>query len=84
MEPLDHPDTLRMKQGCCRGQDSERRTDSGPDGGGKLSSLSEVRTARTPNLETHIERKAQTQDSAETEANWSSCQSLSKENLQRS
>ena len=31
--------------------------------------LLEVRTAGTPNLETYVERNAQTQDSAEMEAN---------------
>ena len=69
MESLYHPVTLRIEQGCWRGQDPKRITDSRPDGGDKGAPLSELRTARIPNLETQVERKAQTQDSAEIEAN---------------
>ena len=69
MEPLDHPVALRMERGLRRSQDSYTLTDSGPDGGGKLSSSVRGEDCRTPNLETHVERNAQTQDSAEIEAN---------------
>ena len=65
MEPLYHAIALRMEHSCCKCRDPKRRADSGPDGGGKLCALSEVRTAGTPNLEIQVDRKVWAQDSVE-------------------
>ena len=66
MEPLNHPIALRMEGGCSIGQDSKE-----PDQTEEVNwaALSEVRTTGTPNLETQVERKARTQDSAEMKVN---------------
>ena len=85
-ESLDHPVILRMEQGCCRDQDPNRRTDSRPDGGGKLShSLSEVRTTghqtSKPKLREKLEHRIQLRwkPTEPPLANKLSCRSLSKD-----
>ena len=69
MEPFNHPIALRM-EGCVV-EAKISREEQNPDQTEEVNwaPLLEVRTAGTPNLETQVERKAQTQDSAEMEVN---------------